>query len=242
MWQALRSELHPKGLEVVTVCLDAAGIDAARPFVEKAAPQHPSLLDIAHRVDELFGVVNIPNSVWIDEDGMIVRPAEPAFVQISDLRSRPASATEVPGRVGRLLKAASRIKADPAGYRASLLDWVELGAASSYALSPEQVVAASLPRSNDEAAAAAHFELGQHLFAAGDNRGAERHWREAHRLHPANWTYKRQAWSLVDASDTPLGRFWQGPIEGREEEWPYDGDWVSDIEAIGPANYYPTAR
>ena len=78
MWQELREELHPKGFEVVTVALDTGGVEAAKPFVDKANANHPSLLDEAHVVDELFGVVNVPNGVWIDEDGMIVRPAEPA--------------------------------------------------------------------------------------------------------------------------------------------------------------------
>ena len=53
--------------------------EAARPFIERAHPEHPSLIDSAHVVDELFGVVNVPNGVWIDEEGMIVRPSEPAF-------------------------------------------------------------------------------------------------------------------------------------------------------------------
>ena len=67
MWQELREELHPRGLEIVTVALDTGGVDAAKPFVDKAQPNHPSLLDEAHLVDELFGVVNVPNGVWIDD-------------------------------------------------------------------------------------------------------------------------------------------------------------------------------
>ena len=50
--------------------------------------------------------------------------------------------------------------------------------------------------------------------------------REAHRLQPDNWTYKRQAWELVD----PI---LQGPSEQ------YEGDWLSDVRAIGAENYYP---
>jgi hypothetical protein len=42
-------------------------------------PNHPSLIDSAHVVDEMLGVINVPNSVWIDENGMIVRSAEPAW-------------------------------------------------------------------------------------------------------------------------------------------------------------------
>ena len=38
-------------------------------------------------MDALFGVVNIPNVVWIDEQGMIVRPAEPGW---PDARTRAA--------------------------------------------------------------------------------------------------------------------------------------------------------
>jgi hypothetical protein len=67
VWQALRTELHPKGLEIVTVALDTGGAEAARPWIEAARPEHPSLIDQAHITDELFGFVNVPNGVWIDE-------------------------------------------------------------------------------------------------------------------------------------------------------------------------------
>ena len=77
-WQALREELHPLGLEVVTVGLEMGGADVLRPFIEDASPQHPSLVDETHRMDALFGVTNIPSGIWIDEDGIIVRPHESA--------------------------------------------------------------------------------------------------------------------------------------------------------------------
>ena len=79
MWQALREELHPKGVEIVTIALDVRGADAARPYIEAAQPAHPALIDSAHVCDDLLGIVNVPSSVWIDEQGMIVRPAEPAW-------------------------------------------------------------------------------------------------------------------------------------------------------------------
>ena len=60
MWQELRTELHPRGLEIVTVALDVDA-DEAKPFIEQAHPEHPSLIDSAHVLDELFGVVNVPN-------------------------------------------------------------------------------------------------------------------------------------------------------------------------------------
>ena len=72
----MRTELHPAGVEVVTVSLELSGSGASRPYIEAAAPEHPSLLDPTHRVGELLGVVNIPSVIWIDEDGVIVRPPE----------------------------------------------------------------------------------------------------------------------------------------------------------------------
>ena len=92
-------------------------------------------------------------------------------------------------------------------------------------LSPDEVVERSRPRPPEVSEAAAHFELGQHLHRAGELDAARAHFREAHRLDPANWTYKRQAWSFED----PL----QGPTEH------YDGDWLSDVRAAGPDAYYP---
>jgi len=61
----------------VTVALDVDA-DQARPFIEQVNAGYPCLIDTAHACDELFGFVNVPNGVWIDEQGMIVRPAEQA--------------------------------------------------------------------------------------------------------------------------------------------------------------------
>src|SRR5258708_31844892 len=71
--------MHSQGLEIVTVALDTGGTEAVGPWMEAANPDHPSLIDQAHLLDELLGVVNVPNGVWIDEQGMIVRPPEPAY-------------------------------------------------------------------------------------------------------------------------------------------------------------------
>jgi hypothetical protein len=227
VWQELRTELHPQGLEVVTVALDTGGAEAARPWIEAAKPEHPSLIDQAHLLDELFGVVNVPNGVWIDEAGMIVRPPEPAFARPSGSgRSTPPA--NVPPRVAAMLEAASRIQRDPETYVAALRDWVARGAESRYALSPWEVIEQSRPRPIEEAMAAAHFELGQHLHRTGRTEEAVPHFREAHRLQPDNWTYKRQAWTFVDPT--------QGPTDV------YEGDWLTDVLKIGPENYYPPLR
>ena len=222
MWQALRTELHPLGLEVVTVALDVDP-EAARPFIEAVAPDHPSLIDRCHLVDELFGIVNVPNSIWIDETGTIVRPVESATVRPSALETGeldPASLTP------QMLALVRGIKRDPAAYIGALREWAATGSESTWVLEPYEVIARSTPRSRETAAAAAHFELGEYLHELGELDAARSHWREAHRLDPGNWTYKRQAWQLVD----PVR---QGPTEV------YDGSWVADVEASGAENYYP---
>ena len=214
MWQTLRAELHPHGLEIVTVALDTGGAAAARRWIDAAHPEHPALIDQAHQLDALLGIVNVPSGVWIDEQGMIVRPPEPAFPQ------RPAFQNVDPDnpvlieryrdnpRGLEVVREVLKLRIEPEAYVAALRDWVANGAASRYALAPDEVVRRSRPRPAEvaEAAAVGWF-------------------RRAHRLQPGNWTYKRQAWSFADPR--------QGPTEL------YEGDWLSDVRAIGAENYYP---
>ena len=239
MWQALRDELHPQGFELVTVGMDTAGAEACRPFIEAAQPTHPSLIDVGHVMAERFGVVNIPNGVWIDEAGMVVRPAEPAFPPGGRRGRSAADLEEVPERMRAIFAEASKIKADPDAYVNALRDWVERGADSPYALTPDEVVARSGRRDRPAAEAAAHFDLAQHLWRAGRKDAAVEHFRQAHRLQPENISYKRQAWSLASPGTGAFERFWQGPVEGREEEWPYESDWLTEVRQMGAENYYP---
>ena len=255
MWQALRTELHPLGVEIVTVSLELSGPDASRPFIEAASPDHPSLLDPGHQLCTLFGVVNIPNVVWIDEDGMIVRPAEPGW----------AGATVYPESVVKLIvergkrQAAARAEAgdtteraplaallaggqDRDGYPDAIRDWARNGAASPFALTPDAVIAASQPRPAEVSQAAAHFELANHLWRAGDRDAAIVHFNECHRLQPTNWTYKRQAWSLVGnerVGGGELGRFTQVPAPGEEADWPFASNFDASTAALQPGEYYP---
>ncbi len=230
MWQELRKELHPKGAEVVTVALDTGGADAARPWIEKAEPEHPSLIDAAHLTDELFGFVNVPNAVWIDEAGVLVRPAHSAHVRHSPMRDMDVP--EGLGRLGELLTEVKKIRTDVDTYRAAIADWVERGAESEWALSPDEVVARSRPRPSEHAEAAACFALAQHLWRAGEPDAAVPWFRRAHRLHPENWTYKRQAWTFVTTPPGEVSDLIQGPNDV------YDGNWLDDVRAAGAERYY----
>lgn len=236
VWQEVREELHPLGLEIVTVGIDTAGIEACRPFIDEAAPRHPALVDTQHLVAERFGVVNIPNGVWIDERGMIVRPAETAPApRRSD---RAAGAAELPDRMIQIFGEAQRIQTSPDAYAEALRDWVINGADSRFALSPDEVISRSEPRDADAAKGQAHFELATHLELAGEHEAAVPHFRQAHRLVPANFSYKRQAWSLEPSVEGPLARFWQGPSDDDPESWPYESDWLSEVRDFGAENYY----
>jgi tetratricopeptide (TPR) repeat protein len=212
---------------VVTVALDTGGAEAAGPWIDRAKPTHPSLIDQGHLLDELLGVVNVPMGVWVDEEGMLVRPPEPAF----PWRPRPLSdelMAQLPEVAVEQLREAQKMQIEPEAYVAALRDWVEKGPASQYGLSPEEVIERSRPRDSSESEAAAAFELGQHLHRTGKPDAAVRWFREAHRLAPDNWTYKRQAWSLAD------------PLQDRTEL--YDSDWLTDVRKIGAENYYPPVK
>ena len=71
--------------------------------------------------------------------------------------------------------------------------------------------------------AAAEFELGQHLHRTGHPLDAVAHFQAAHRLDPTNWSYPRDAFSLVDGS-------W-GKV--------YERDLLEEVAAVGPETFYP---
>ncbi len=233
MWQTLREELAPLGVEIVTVSMELSGPEASRPYIEAANPQHPSLLDPHHQLGALFGVVNIPNVIWIDEQGMIVRPPEPGWPgartampkelltslpAMGRAPTAPVRTTPAPDRMALLGSGQDR-----ASYADAIRDWARNGAASRYAMTPDEVVAASQPRSLDTSTAAAHFELANRLWSDGRRELAIAHFNECHRLQPDNWTYKRQAWSLVghERVGGPFGRWVQAPVAGEEADWPF---------------------
>jgi hypothetical protein len=223
VWQVVRDELRPLGLEIVAVAMDTDGIRAAGPWIDAAKPTYPQLLDPGHSLGALLGIINVPMGVWIDEQGVLVRPAEPCFAPRE--RGFGKLPEDAPQRMKDMLAEAAKLDVDTRIYAAALRDWARNGRQSRYALSPEEVVRRSAPRPIAVSQAAASFELGQHLHRTGRVDAARPFFRAAHRLQPENWTYKRQAWSMVD----PL----QGPTEY------YDSDWLSDVRKIGAQNYYP---
>lgn len=229
MWQALHEELEPLGLSVVTVALDLDP-EKARPWIEAASPTHPSLIDSNHRIDELLGISNVPMAVWIDESGTLVRPAEGASIQPS-----PFAAIEItdamPERLQAVLREFKQMPETGAAYREAIVDWAHRGADSRFAMSPDEVIVASQPRTADHSRAAACFALGVHAESRGDHPAAMAWWKQAHALFPENWTYKRQAWTL---ESTPEGA---DSDKAQEVHDTYATSWSDEFLASGGANY-----
>lgn len=248
MWQTLRDELKDKGFELVTVGLDTLGVAGCKAFIDAANPQHPSLIDQHHVMADLFGVVNIPSSIWIDEDGMIVRPAEAAPAPPPPpSKAQPEGAggsnmqvpSDIPDRLKQMMTEAAKIPkpGSQTAYHEALRDWVEKGADSEFAMSAEKAIERSRPRDEKTALGHAHFELATELEMRGNHDLAIKHFQKAHELVPDSWTFRRQAWSLEKMGDGPLARFWQGPNPENPEAWPYEGDWLEDIKREGAENY-----
>jgi peroxiredoxin len=224
-WQALHEELSPRGVTIVTAAMDAGGPAAVRAWVERAKPRHPALIDAAHSLGAKLGFLNVPTSAWIDEAGMLVRLGDVAAIRENKL-ARTQISPALPWRMQETLREAQKIRTDPAAYLAALRDWAHRGAASRFALAPDELLRRARPCTAEFGLAAAHFKLGQHLLRSGHTSDAVPHFRAAHRLAPEDWTWKRQAWSLADPN--------QGPTEL------YESDWLSDVKRLGGGeHYYP---
>ena len=77
MWQQLQQELGPHGLSIIAVAIDS-DVHAVREWAAHA-PELTVVIDREYTVAERYGIVNVPATVWIDEDGHIVRPADTAM-------------------------------------------------------------------------------------------------------------------------------------------------------------------
>jgi hypothetical protein len=228
VWQGLHSELHPKGLTVVTIALDT-DVNAARPFSDRAKPTHPSLIDPSLSLVDLFGITNVPFGLWIDEDGVIVRPAEVAFAPSG--REGPSGSGAIPPGLPperqKVIAQMTSTIGDTDRYAAAVRDWVDKGASSPFVMGPAEVVANSRARTADMARAAAEYELAQHLHRSGNKLEAVPHFQQAHLLDPENWSYPRNAFAIVDPEE--MGN-------------PYGTDLLTEVARVGPETFYPELK
>ncbi len=198
-------------------------------------------------------MVNIPNVIWIDEDGVIVRPPEPgwpspradmpkemmtALPKFGRAPNAPKPPEDGAGQWGVLLSGQDR-----ATYADAIRDWArQRRRPASSRSAPDEVVARSQPRSAGMSEGAAHFELANHLW-----RG--RRARRARSPTSSNATdcspttgrtsarRGRSSATSVSAATTAAGR--RRPVEGEEADWPFESDFRSDVEIVEVGGYYP---
>ena len=214
MWQALYEELKDKGFMVVAVAQESRGAAHARPWIEQANSSYWQLIDTDHRLEDLYNLVNVPQAIWIDEQGRIVRPPETAgstdHFRRMDLETRTMTPEDQ----------AERLAARQA-YLAAVRAWVTTGA---HALPPDEA-RTGLPKVTPEIAEArARFRLGLWLRANGRAAEGDLQMAEASRLHPESWSLWRQAADLDQVGKASGPEFWER------------------VRALGDRPYYPPPK
>ena len=138
--------------------------------------------------------------IWIDEQGRVVRPAEPAWTTNQTMRIGSDKVIVTEGEQ----------------YLAGLRDWVRNGAASQYALSDDEFARRVKPRSAAEMEADASFKLAVWFHDKGSAELASIYWRRAQELNPDDWNYHRQDWSFTP---TEAGKKWREKFDKLTEPY-----------------------
>jgi tetratricopeptide (TPR) repeat protein len=214
VWQKLQEELADTNFTVISVALESRGLDGALPWITPANPTYPCLIDREHEVARLYGMTNVPDAVWINEEGRIVRPVEPAGSTDGFRHMDLATRTMPPEQI-------AKSRDTRAAYLAGLRDWARRGDASPWALPPAEVRARMRGVTPETALARAYFRLGEYLWEHGNLLRARANFDEAIRLDPDNWEYKRQAWDLEEQGKSMGPEFWKA------------------VQALGDRRYYP---
>ena len=201
MWQELYEELASLDFMIIAVAMDSRAGDPL-PWIEAAKPTYVSVIDRDHRLAELYGVVNVPQAIWIDEKGRIVRPAETAGAY-EGFRKMNRATREMPEEVARTTAQARTTYLD------AIRDWVRRGDASEHAFRPEQARAHLPALTEDVVTAHAMFRLGQFLIRRGEREEGDRWLGEASRRHPESWCIWRQRAGVNEQGFAALPDFWQ---------------------------------
>ena len=144
-------------------------------------------------------MVNVPQCVWIDEQGVIVRPPETAgstdHFRKMDVSTRTLAPEHAEARL------AARV-----AYFDAVRDWVRTG---KHAL-PAEAARAKLPViTAGMAQADALFRLALHLRRLGQEDEAAEYFAEASRLHPESWCIFRDAQKLEPSGFAGGLAFWE---------------------------------
>ncbi len=199
MWQNLTEEFKDTDFTVIAVAQDLP--EAARPWIEAAKPSYPCLIDREHHLAEVFNLVNVPQAIWIDEEGHLVRAPE------------NAGATDTFRRVDRTTRQMTpeqlaEREDTKTGYIDAIRDWVRKGPASVHVLPPDAARQRLGTPDANVALAHVHFRLARWLADNDREDEARQHFAEASRLHPQSWNIWRQ-WAQKEATGLASGpEFW----------------------------------
>jgi tetratricopeptide (TPR) repeat protein len=182
----------------VAAAQDVGGEAAAGKWYDAAKATFTTLVDAKHTVSSVFQFINVPMGVWIDEQGRVVRPAEPAWT---------ATRTDVYG--------GKPLAIEGEEYVAALRDWVVNGDDSGYVLSDQEYARRVKPRSPAEIEAEASFKLAVWFQQAGNAALAAKYFERAQTLNPDDWNYHRQEWSFTGEA----GKKWLEKFKQFEKDY-----------------------
>ena len=155
---------------------DTEGEKAAGKFYDAAKATFTTLIDTKHTLSSLYGMVNVPTGVLIDEEGTVVRFDEGAYSRKYEAGKFTFGTDE---------------------YLPIVRDWVKNGAASPYVQEPGELSGLVARRTEAQARADAAFRLGSFFELQGDEERARGYWLQAQELNPDSWNYHRQEWSYT---------------------------------------------
>lgn len=202
---------------IIAVAEESRGAQTAREFIDEAKPTYVTLIDREHHVADLYNMVNVPQSVWIDEQGRIVRPTETAGSHDS-WRAMNREDMSLPDESAAIIAKAQET------YVNAVRDWAINGAASKHVYNREQARAhLQLPNAKI-ALANANFRLGRYLHDQGKTDEAAALFKTASDLRPESWNIYRQAMNLKELGPMGLAA---------------DQGFFERVDALGSDRYYP---
>ncbi len=155
---------------------------------------------------DLYGMINVPTILWIDEEGRIARPNDVAFGS-NDFKEMTGIDSE---------QHLQRLRA-----------WVR---GESPAMTPEEARAAQTLPTEAEQEARAEFTLGWWLSQRGHGDDAEPHYVRAGELAPHDFTIRRGAMPIRGLD--PMGEDFMKIVA----EWSEAGNaFYRPIEAVSPS-------
>lgn len=167
------AELADPDFVLISAAQDTGGEAAAGPIFDAGGATYVQLVDVNHRISELFHFTNVPSAAWIDEQGKIVRLDEGTYAKKHFFGGTDA-------------------------YRPAVEDWVRNGAASRYVRSAGSVAETLRALTPDERRAAPAFRLGNYFREIGRPEKADAYWKLAQRLQPDSINFFRQDLSFTE--------------------------------------------